>query len=191
MAQILLGALAFALAFAFDWASWRRIPYLKALLGLAAAATFGVSLAWTLAAPGRYEWPAWAALVGWPLLLVAVALLVYSLGIEIPFTTTYAKRGVGDNLVTTGTYALVRHPGVLWFCLWMLSLVLVSRGRLMLLAGVVWSVLDAVYVWLQEVFLFVRMFPGYAAYRQATPMLLPTPGSVRECLRTLPVRGRR
>ena len=185
MAAILLGVLSFAVALAFDWVSWLRIPRLKPLLGLMAGVMLGAALVWVLASPDRYDWPAWTALVGWPLLLIAGALLIYSLFIEIPFTATYARPGVGDTLVKTGTYALVRHPGVLWFGLWMLGWVLVSRGRLMLMAGVVWSLTNALYVWLQEVLLFGKMFPGYAAYRKETPMLVPTRQSVRRCLRTL------
>jgi protein-S-isoprenylcysteine O-methyltransferase Ste14 len=119
-----------------------------------------------------------------------VLLLFYSLFVEIPFTATYAQQGVGDALITTGTYALTRHPGVLWFGLWMAGLVLVTRGQLLLAAGIVWTLLDAVYVWLQEVFLFRRMFPSYAAYQRTTPMLVPTPQSVARCLRTWPRRVR-
>lgn len=188
MGQILLGALAFALAFAFDWASWRRIPVLKPALGLAVVLTFGAALAWTLAIPGRYGWPGWLAVLGWVPMLAGAALLVHSLFLEIPFTPTYARRGTGEVLVTTGTYALVRHPGVLWFGLWAFGCILASRSRLMLRAGVVWFAMDVVYVWLQEVVLFDRMLPGYPAYRERTPMLVPTSESVARCLRTLRLR---
>jgi protein-S-isoprenylcysteine O-methyltransferase Ste14 len=73
--------------------------------------------------------------VGWPLLLVSVCLLVYSLFFEIPFQQTYVDARVGDELVKTGTYALVRHPGALWFALLPVSLSLVSRARLLLIAA--------------------------------------------------------
>ena len=189
MGQILLGALAFAVAFAFDWASWLHLPRLKPLLGLSSVGLFASAFVWTLATPGRLHWPAWTSMAGWPLLLVAGALLVYSLFIEIPFVATYARPGVGDTLVKSGTYALVRHPGVLWFGLWVLACTMVSRGRLLLLAGAVWLVLDVIYVWLQEAFLFPRMFPGYAAYQRETPMLVPTWGSLAACLRTWPRRS--
>ncbi len=141
--------------------------------------------------PGRYRWPAWTSFVGWPLLLASTVLLVNSLFIEIPFAATYARPGVGDRLITTGTYALVRHPGVLWFALWMLAWVLVSRVRLMLVAAVTWSLLNILYVWLQEKLLFWRMFLGYAAYQKETPMLVPTLRSLRQCLRTWPLRQNR
>lgn len=189
MGQILLGAAAFALAFAFDWASWRRMALLKPILGLAAAASFAAALVWTLATPGRFAWPDWMVAVGWLLAAAGAALLSYSLFIEIPFVTTYAQPGTSGLLVTTGTYALVRHPGVLWLGLFLAGLTLASRGRLMLVAGATWLVLDAIYVWLQEVFLFGKMFPGYAAYQRTTPMLLPTRQSLANCLRSLHARA--
>lgn len=188
MGQILLGAAAFVLAFAFDWASWRRSA-LKPALGLATVACFGTALLWTLATPGRFAWPWWTAVAGWPLVAVGAALLAYSLFFEIPFASTYAQPGTSGQLVTTGTYALVRHPGVLWLGLFLAGLTLASRVRLMLVAGGVWLVLDAFYVWLQEVFLFRKMFPGYAAYQRTTPMLLPTRQSLANCLRSLRFRA--
>ncbi len=184
MTTILLGAAAFALALAFDWASWRRLAYWKPILGLAAAITLAGALVLALFDPAHFDCPAWAAFLGWPLALVGAFLLAYSLFVEIPFTATYAEQGVGDRLITSGTYALVRHPGVLWFGLLMAGLALLSRGRLMLFAGAVWFLLDALYVWLQEVLLFCKMFPGYAAYQRQTPMLVPTPQSVARCLHT-------
>ncbi len=188
MGQILLGAAAFALAFAFDWASWRRMAILKPVLGLAAAASFAAALTWTLAAPGRFAWPTWVVAVGCVLTVAGAALLSYSLFIEIPFRTTYAQPGTGGLLVTTGTYALVRHPGVLWLGLLLAGLTLASRGRLMLVAGATWLVLDAIYVWLQEVLLFGKMFAGYAAYQRTTPMLVPTRQSLANCLHSLRAR---
>lgn len=185
MGQILLGIVAFALGFAFDWASWRRIRGLKPLLGLAVIACFGYALVWTLATPGRFPWPAWTAVIGWPVLAVGAALLIYSLFLEIPFATTYARSGAPGALVTTGTYALVRHPGVLWFAVWALGCVLVSRSQLMAVAGAVWFLADVVYVWLQETWLFPRMFAGYASYQRETPMLVPTRRSIERCLQTV------
>lgn len=186
MAQVLLGALAFAMAFAFDLASLQRARHLKPVLSASAGATFLAALAWTLATPGRFTWPAWTSLVGWPLLILATALLVYSLLLELPFAATYARQGVGDVLVTTGTYALVRHPGVIWFGMALVGCVLVSKSRLMVIAGIVWFCLDVLYAWLQDRFLFVRMFPGYAAYQKTTPMLVPSRQSLLRCWRTLP-----
>jgi len=40
--------------------------------------------------------------------------------LEIPFSQTYVDEGVLEHLVNTGTYALVRHPGVLCLSLFFL-----------------------------------------------------------------------
>lgn len=186
MVQILLGAAAFALAFSFDYVSLLRIPRLKPIFGLVSTACFTAAFIWTLATPGRFDWPAWTAIAGWPLLLAGVLLLTFSLFVEIPFTATYARPGTSNQLVTTGTYALVRHPGVLWLGLALAGLVLVTANQLMLVAAIIWLALDIVYVWLQEAYLFHRMLPGYADYTRKTPMLIPTPHSVMQCLRTWP-----
>lgn len=196
MEHILLGILAFLIAFLFDWAALEGIAYLKQLIGLVAASLFGYSLLTVCLAPvklGLSEWLSWA---GWPFVLVSVFLLVYSLFLEIPFRQTYAANGVGDKLVKTGTYALVRHPGVLWFALFLASLVLVSRSRLLLVAAPVWLFMDVLYVWMQERFFFGKMFPGYQQYKRETPMLVPTAESIAKCIRTFGVgvkggKGRR
>lgn len=184
MWQILLGALGFAVALAFDWASWQRKPY-KPLLGLAAVGLFSTALVWTLATTPRFPWPTWVSPIGWPVMVAGGLLLVYSLFLEIPFSATYVRPGTGDRLVRTGTYALVRHPGILWFGLWVLGLVLVTRGRLILWGGLVWLLSDIAYVWLQERLLFIHMFPEYPAYQRETPMLIPTTDSLRRCWHTL------
>jgi len=121
--------------------------------------------------------------LGWPLLLV-------SLFLEIPFRQTDAADGVGDTLVKTGTYALVRHPGVLWLALFLASLILVSRSRLLLVAAPVWLFMDVLYVWVQECSYFTKMFPGYEQYQRETPMLIPNGESIAQCIRTFGVRGR-
>jgi protein-S-isoprenylcysteine O-methyltransferase Ste14 len=185
MEYILLGVLAFLIAFPFDLASIKAIPYLKQIIGLVSAALFGYSLLAVCLAPVKLPLPNWLSWVGWPLLLISVCLLVYSLFLEIPFQRTYVDAGVGDKLVKTGTYALVRHPGVLWLALVLLALVLVSRSRLLLLATPVWILMDVLYVWIQERFFFGRMFPGYEQYKRETPMLLPTPASSARCWRSI------
>jgi protein-S-isoprenylcysteine O-methyltransferase Ste14 len=188
MEHILLGVLAFLIAFFFDLATLRRIPYLKQIIGLASASLFGYSLLAVCLAPVKLRLPDWLSWVGWLFLLVSFSLLVYSLFLEIPFRQTYVADGVGDRLVKTGTYALVRHPGVLWFALFLASLILVSRSRPLLVAAPVWFFMDVLYVWIQERFYFTRMFPGYEQYKQETPMLVPNRESIAKFVKT-PKRG--
>jgi len=189
MEHILLGVIAFLIAFFFDLAAIKHIPCLKQIIGLAAALLFGYSLVMVALHPVKLQMPSLLSYAGWPFLIISAFLLVYSLFLEIPFQETYTATGVGDELVKTGTYALVRHPGVLWFALFLVSLVLVSRSRLLLLAAPVWLFMDVLYVWIQERFFLGRMFPGYEQYRKETPMLIPTPASIVRCWRS--VRNRR
>ena len=46
---------------------------------------------------------------------------------------------------------------------------------------VLFFVLDGLYVLWQDIWVFPRSIAGYAAYRQRTPFLVPTPRSVRAC----------
>jgi protein-S-isoprenylcysteine O-methyltransferase Ste14 len=190
MEHVLLGILAFLIAFFFDLAAIKYIPYLKQIIGLAVALLFGYSLVMVALHPVKLQMPALLSYAGWPFLIISAFLLVYSLFLEIPFRQTYAADGVGDRLVKTGTYALVRHPGVLWFAIFLVSLILVSRSRLLLLATPVWIFMDVLCVWVQERFFFGRMFPDYEQYRKETPMLIPTPASIVRCWRSVINRRR-
>ncbi len=187
MGYIALGVIAFAIAGFFDLAALRGWRYLKQAISLAALLLWGVAFYGLLRTSSRFWLPALLIWLGWPLLLVSLFLLVYSLFLEIPFWQTYAADGVGDRLVKTGTYALVRHPGVLWLALFLASLILVSGSRLLLIAAPVWLLMDVLYVWIQERFYFDKMFPGYEQYERETPMLIPTAESIAKCIRTFGV----
>jgi protein-S-isoprenylcysteine O-methyltransferase Ste14 len=158
--HILQGVLAFLIAFFFDLAAIKHIPYLKQIIGLAATLLFGYSLVMVVLHPVKLQMPSLLSYTGWPFLIISAFLLVYSLFLEIPFQKTYTGIGVGDELVKSGTYALVRHPGVLWFALFLLALVLVSRSRLLLVATPLWLLMDVLYVWMQERLFLGRMFPA-------------------------------
>ena len=123
--------------------------------------------------------------MGWSLLPVSGLLLAYSLFLELPFSQTYRSAGTGSSLVTTGTYALVRHPTVPWYALVLLSLLLVFRSELLLVAIPIWLALDIIWVFFQERLLLRGVFPEYASYRRTTPMLIPTRRSLKACLQSL------
>ena len=181
MRYVALGAVAFVIAGFFDLAALRGWRYVKQSIGLGALLLWGYAFVGLLRSSRRFWLPALLTWLAWPLLVVATCLLIYSLFIEIPFRQTYAKGGVGYRLVTTGTYALCRHPGVLWFGLFLIGLILVSRACLLLPAALVWFCMDLLWVWVQDVYYFPRMFSGYRQYQQHTPMLLPTRRSIRRC----------
>jgi protein-S-isoprenylcysteine O-methyltransferase Ste14 len=113
-------------------------------------------------------------------------LLVYSILIEIPFRRTYLQKGAGDILVTTGTYALTRHPGVLWLAVCLIGMFLATGTRLLIIAIPVWVIIDTLYVLIQDRYYFPRQFgKAYDDYKMTVPMLIPTLKSIRRCLKTV------
>jgi len=185
MFYVLLGCLAFVVGFLFDLAALGDVRHLKQAIGLFVALLFIVSLFGVCFRADKFSLPRWLPWIGWPLLALATFLLIYSMFLELPFKQTYALKGVGDKLIKTGTYALVRHPGALWFGLFLIALLAVSRSKLLLIAAPLWFGLNVLWVWIQERFYFGRMFPGYEQYKQETPMLIPTRQSLVKCVKTL------
>ena len=132
----------------------------------------------------RLSLPVGFSYVGWPLFGLAGLAMIYSLLLEIPFRQTYVAEGVGNKLVTTGTYALVRHPGALWYTLVLISLIFISRRQLMLSAASIWLLMDVLHVWIQDQFFFPLMFSDYGRYQRETPMLVPNRASLSRCFTT-------
>jgi len=124
------------------------------------------------------------------LLVISLCLLIYSLFIEIPFQSTYSKKGVGNKLITTGTYALVRHPGVLWLALLYISLALIFPSPILFLAASVWLIMDIIWVAVEDRVFFPKMFLDYQEYQQKTPFLIPTKQSISSCLKTINPRSK-
>jgi len=185
MIYIVIGSLGFLVIHLFDIVSLKRIPGAKPLTWILGSGLLAYSLIMMCLAPDKLPLPIWSTWLGWALLSVSLFLLIYSLFINLPFRKTYITTGVGDELITTGLYALVRHPGVHWFILFMLSLILVSKSSLLLIASPIWILLDILLVVIQDKFFFGRMFDGYDRYQKETPMLMPNRGSMNAFINCL------
>ena len=191
MAVIGLGLLGFTAGVLYDAATPWGFPQAKRPLGVAAGGCLSAAHIMLILESNWLALPGWLPWLGMPLVVVAASLLAYSLFIELPFRGTYLGSGPGPSLQRTGTYALVRHPGVLWYALFLVALGLVSPSRLLLVAAPVWLMADVGWVLLQERLALLRTFPDYGDYQRETPMLLPTRRSLRACIRTLPKAGSR
>jgi len=190
MLGIALGAASFFVVFWVDVVSLNNMRHVKPFLWIAASALFAAGLVLAARDPAPIPFPAGVAAAGWALGGMFFLLLVYSLFIEIPFVSAYVREGSPSALVSRGTYALCRHPGVLWLAGLLVALFLATGSRLLLIAIPLWVGLDALWVALQEKLYFVRMFGAeYESYRRAVPMLVPTPRSIRECVHTVFRRG--
>jgi protein-S-isoprenylcysteine O-methyltransferase Ste14 len=184
MEYILFGIAGFLVAYLFDLVSLHKTPHGKQVIGIIVVCSVVYSHLMVCIRGERLPLPIGFSCVGWPLFGLASLALIYSLFLEIPFRQTYVAEGVGDKLVMTGTYALARHPGVLWYALVLISLIFISASRLMLFAAPIWFLIDVLHVWLQDQFFFPRMFPDYTRYQRETPMLVPNRTSLSRCLTT-------
>lgn len=191
MDAVWLGALAFLVMFGFDLVSMAQQVILKRAIPLVAGGLFLAAIYQIVRQPPAMTLPAWVTAFGILLSLSGAFLLAYSLVIEIPFQSTYLAPGAPSRLITTGTYALTRHPGVLWLAVFLAGILLANRSLALLSAAPVWLGLDILYVWLQDRYFFPKQFPDYGDYRRQTPMLIPTRESLARCLYTLPWRHHR
>jgi len=185
MIYVATGSLGFLVIHLFDIVSLKRIPGAKPFTWSFGVGLLAYSLIMICLAPDKLPLPIWSTWLGWGLLSVSLFLLIYSLFVNLPFRRTYIATGVGDKLITTGLYALVRHPWVHCFSLLLLSLVLVSRSSLLLIASPVWILLDILLAVVQDRFFFSRMFDGYDSYRRETPMLVPNRRSINTFINSL------
>ena len=189
MIYIVVGIFGFLIIHVFDIVSLKRIRVAKPLTWILGSGLLGYSFIMMSLAPDKLLLPLWSTWLGWGLLLLSAFLLVYSLFINLPFRKTYITTGVGDKLVVTGLYALVRHPWVHCSALILLSLVLVSKSSLLLIASPIFILLNILLVVIQDKFFFGRMFAEYDRYRKKTPMLIPNRKSINACVRTLKTRA--
>ena len=185
MIYIVIGSLGFLIIHLLDIVCLKRIPGAKPFTWILGSGLLVYSLIMICLAPDKLPLPIWSTWLGWGLLSVSLFLLIYSLFVNLPFRRTYIATGVGDKLITTGLYALVRHPWVHCFTLLLLSLVLVSRSSLLLIASPVWILLDILLAVVQDRFFFGRMFDGYDSYRRETPMLVPNRRSINTFIDSL------
>ena len=132
MIYIAIGVLGFLVIHTFDFVALKKVPVLKPVVWLTGSGLLAYAMVMVCLAPEKLALPTWGTWLGWVLLIISLLLLLYSLFINLPLRKTYLASGIGDKLVKTGLYALVRHPGVMWFTLVMVSLVLVISSMMVL-----------------------------------------------------------
>lgn len=186
MVYIGIGIFGFIVIHLFDLVSLKRIPFgVKPIVWTAGFAILFFSLinmclqSNTLPLPDSMTW------VGWFLLAVSLMMITFALFINLPFRKTYVDTGVGDKLIKTGLYALVRHPGVYWVALFFFSLVFISKSHFMLIAAPIFVVLNTALVIVQDKYFFLKMFEDYDKYQKETPMLVPNKRSMKACINSL------
>ena len=112
-------------------------------------------------------------------MILSGAALIYILFFALPFENTYVANET-LALVDHGVYALCRHPGF-----WMLALFYIFSGlllsnRLLLMASVIYSVCNLIYIYIQDCYIFPHYIRGYDEYKQAVPFLIPNRNSIQK-----------
>lgn len=126
----------------------------------------------------------WMSIFG-ILSMMFLILLIYTLFFALPFNETYVKSNATPKVYREGLYALCRHPGVLWFMGFYFFLWLTLKIPLLLLAGIIFSGLNVMYVIFQDHWTFPQVFEDYDEYKKMTPFIIPNFKSIKRCLQTL------
>jgi protein-S-isoprenylcysteine O-methyltransferase Ste14 len=186
MIYIGIGLLGFIVIHLFDLVSIKRIPFgVKPTVWVAGFAILIFSLVKLCLQSNTLATPAWLTWVGWFLLATSLTMITFALFVNLPFRRTYVDTGVGDKLIKTGLYALVRHPGVYWVTAFFFSLAFISKSSLMMIVAPIFAVVNIALVIFQDKFFLIRMFEDYDQYQRETPMLIPNRRSFKAFVNSL------
>lgn len=185
MIYIMTGSFAFLLFIVFDYYTLYNAGLKKKFFGATGLALFIYSAIMTIVTSDTIKLPTYLRIIAAICWVIFLAMLIYSLFLELPFVKTYGEEQHSRDLVDTGTYGLCRHPGVLWFGLLFLFTFLATGAVLIAVAGIIWTSIDVFHVYLQEKIFFCKMFEGYNTYMKTTPMLIPNINSIRKCKETI------
>ena len=185
-----MGILGFLVGYSTELPAINKFRALKPAAWVASFGLLGCAMVMVCLNTSRFVLPGWLTFVGWGFLPLASMLLFYTLVLELPFRRTFGGSPSSTDLVTTGTYALVRHPTVLWFLLILAFMLLATRSFVLLVAMPIWFALDVGWVLLQERSSLARNFPNYATYKRTTPFLIPNRRSLTAFLRSFRLAGR-
>ena len=185
MVYIFIGSLAFLFLFLFDIYTLSNDGIRKKIFGAIGLALLMYSAIMATVVSDKIPLPLTVRLSSLVLCIGAGFMLIYSLFLELPFVNTYGKEQHSSTLVDTGTYALCRHPGVLWFGMLFYFYFFATGAVLIIWGGILWTCMDILHVYLQEKLFFPKMFPTYGEYMKTTPMLIPNKASVKKCALTI------
>ena len=176
MIYVILGILTFPVMYFFDYLQLKHHPG-KAYVGFIGFGGLAVIVVKLMVYNVKLTISPILSSIGWVISIIFLILLMRSLIIEIPFYKTYIGKRKEQKLVDTGAYALTRHPGVLWLLFSLMGLALASKSYYLLLAALIYTVANGIYVYFQENIL-IQMISGYENYQQQVPMLIPTKKSI-------------
>lgn len=173
-----IGVFGFLSLLLFDFMSIKDrifVKYLFAILGLGLIVFSTIEL---LNFKSDFDISSTIQIISLVLAIIFMMLLIYSVFIEVGGNTY--KKIAEPQLVTNGTYSLVRHPGVIWLFLTIFFLALYSENVYLLISAITWTFVNTIYVVIQEKYIFIRLFPTYDDYMKTTPMIIPNYRSIKK-----------
>ncbi len=179
MMYIGLGVIGFLLLFVSDVCGLREKCTFQFVSAIVGTFFIFVSSVMILTLGYNYELALGFRIIGLLLAITFLLLTIYSVVIEV------SKNNDDKQLITSGTYALNRHPGVLWLFLYYFFGSFFFADYMILIAGIVFTIVNIIYVHLQEMLIFKHIFENYDEYKKTTPMILPTKSSLQKCIKTI------
>lgn len=187
MVYIIIGVLGFLAGYAWENPKLAQKPWLRRGTGLLMSVLFVAAIVPAALDDRKFPLPPALSLVSWPLFVIFTLLFIYSILVEIPLKRRSLQER--DGVVKTGTYALVRHPGLIFSSLFIVFLVLATRSWILLIAAPIWMLMELIWVWLEDKLYFPRSIPGYKKYKEEVPMLFPNTSSIKRCIATIIPKG--
>jgi protein-S-isoprenylcysteine O-methyltransferase Ste14 len=182
MLFIVIGAFGFVSLLVFDLLSLNnRIfgKYFFAFFGLGLILYSSLEL---VALDSNFNLHPFAKVLSLLFAIFFMALLIYSVFIEVG-GNTYQKIAKPE-LVTNGTYSLVRHPGVIWLFFAFFFLGTFTQNMYVLIASIVWTIVNYIYVVIQEKYVLCKLFPTYKEYMKTTPRVIPNSMTMKKFFTT-------
>ncbi len=112
---------------------------------------------------------------------ISGAAMIVSLFFSLP-KGTYTRPGEVRRVYCHKMYALCRHPGVFWYCVFLGTLFLAMPGREMAVLFALLCAGNVLYMLIQDVWSFPKLFSDYLDYKRTVPMFVPSRRSVKTCL---------
>lgn len=185
MFYLILGCLAYVVLYVFDLNKIKQIhPALNLSFALGLLMLLWAAVGIWLSSPASFRLPGPLPLIFGSLAALALILQIYVLFFAVPFHDTYVEMEKTNKIVDTGMFALARHPGVIWFFFVFLFLWLATGKMMLMWAGIIWTAMDIVHVYIQDRYQFPLMFDDYDVYIRKVPFLIPTKDSIKNSLRS-------
>ena len=169
--EFLIGGIGFILFFLYDWnrVFWKH----KWMSGF-----FWVGCLCQIMAGISFVIKAWRGQDdGWLIFMAAAGVcligLIYTLFFALPFDSTYCQEADQNKVCRTGIYGVCRHPGIWWFLGCFLCLGFACKDGTVLMYGIGLSILNLLYAWYQDKWIFPQEFSDYRDYQKEIPFLLP------------------